>query len=150
MHRHMGSIMKKTFVPVAKMMTIQTVITLATTKGWHLHQMDIKNDFLQGELDEVYMVQPPNFKSSTHPQVVCRLKKSLYGLKEAPRARYSKITQYLHQIGFNMSKSNNSLFIRSESRGQVFIIIYVDDLVIGNNRQRFGLNRTEPNRETVA
>ena len=94
--------------------------------------MDVKNAFLQGELEEqVYMVQPPGFKSNTHPQAVCQLKKSLYGLKQAPRACHLKITQYLHQIGFKMSKSDNSLFIRSDSKGHVFIIIYVDDLVIG-------------------
>ena len=112
------------------MMTIQSVIALATSKGWQLHQMDIKNAFLQGELDEeVYMIQPPRFKLSTHPQAVCRLKKPLYGLKQAPRSWNSKITQYPHQIVFKMSKFNNSLFIPSDSR--VFIIIYVDDLVIG-------------------
>ena len=92
---------EETFAPVAKMTTIRTVIVLATAKGWDLHQMDVKNDFLQGELDEVYMVQPPSFKSSTHPKAI----------KRASRAWRSKITQYLHQIGFNMCKSDNSLFI---------------------------------------
>ena len=78
---------EETFAPVVKMMTIRTMIALATAKGWHLHQMDVKNTFLQGELDEeVYMVQPLSFKSSTHPQAVCRLRKPLYGLKQAPRA----------------------------------------------------------------
>ena len=94
--------------------------------------MDVKNTFLQGELDEeVYMVQPPGLKFSTYPQAVCRLKKLIYTLKQAPKACHSKITQYLHQISFKMSKSDNTLFVRSNSRGQVFIIIYVDDLVIG-------------------
>ena len=77
----------KTFAMVAKMTTIQTVIALAIAKGWHLHQMDVKNAFLQGELDEeVYMAQPPGFTLSSHPQVICRLKKSLCGLKQAPKA----------------------------------------------------------------
>ena len=61
------------------MITIRTVIVLASAKGWHHHQMDIKSAFLEGELgEEVYMVQPPDFKSSTHPQAVCQLKNSLY------------------------------------------------------------------------
>ena len=77
------------------------------------------------------MLKPPWFKSTTHPQAVCRLKKSLYSLKQAPRAWHSKITQYLHQIGFKMSKSNNSMFIRSDSKRHLFIIIYVDGLVNG-------------------
>ena len=76
-----------TFAPVAKMTTIRTVTALAATMGWHLHQIDVKNAFLQGELDEeVYMVQPPGFTLSSHPQVICRLKKSLCGLKQAPKA----------------------------------------------------------------
>ena len=123
---------EETFAPVAKMTTVRTVIAIAAAKGWHLHQMDVKNAFLQGELEEeVYMVQPPGFKSSIHPKAVCRLKKPLYGLKQAPRAWHSKITQYLHQIGFRMSKSDNSLYIRSDSASPLVIILYVDDLVIG-------------------
>ena len=77
----------------------------AVTKGWHLHQMDVKNAFLQGELEEeVYMIQPPGFESRVHPNAVCYLKKDLYGLKQEPCVWHSKITQYLHQIGFRMSK----------------------------------------------
>ena len=95
--------------------------------------MDVKNAFLQGELEEeVYMVQPPRFELSTHPTDVYRLKNPIYGPKQALRAWHSKKTQYLHQIGFKMSMSDKSLFIRSDSKGcQVFIRIYVDDLVIG-------------------
>ena len=75
------------------MTIVRTLIALAAAKGWHLHQMDVKNTFLQRKLEqEVYMVQPPGFKSSTHPTTVCRLKKPLYGLKKAPRAWHSKIT----------------------------------------------------------
>ena len=77
------------------------------------------------------MVQPHGFKSSTHATIFYQLKKPLYDLKQAPRAWHSKITQYLHQIGFKMSESDNSLFIRSDSRGKLLIIIYADDLVIG-------------------
>ena len=78
---------EETFAPMAKMTTILTKIALALAKGSHLHQMDVKNAFLQGEVEEkVYMVQPPRFKSSAHPQAVCGLKKPLYGLKQAPRA----------------------------------------------------------------
>ena len=77
------------------------------------------------------MIQPPGFESRVHPNVVSRLKKPLYGLKQTPRAWHSKITQYLHQIGFRMSKSDTSLYIRHESDNPIVIIVYVDDLVIG-------------------
>ena len=102
----------ETFALVAKMTMVWTMIALAAAKGWHLHQMDVKNTFLQGELEkELYMVQPPGFNSNTHPKSVCRLKKPIYGLKKALSAWHSKIMQYLHQIGFRMSKSDNSLYI---------------------------------------
>ena len=77
----------ETFAPVAKMTTVHVLLEVVAAKGWHLHQMDVKNAFLQGELEEqVYMVQPPDFTP------VCRLKKSLYGLKQAPRPWNTKIT----------------------------------------------------------
>ena len=64
-----------------------SISLLFVAKGWHLHQMDMKNIFLQGDLEEeVSMVQPPGFESSTHLATVCGLKKPLYGLKRAPRA----------------------------------------------------------------
>mgnify|MGYP002776103917 CR=1 FL=1 len=115
---------EETFSPVAKMTTVRTVIVLAAAKGWHLHQMDIKNTFLQGELEEeVYMIQPPGFESRAHLNAVCRLKKPLYSLEQAPRAWHSKITQYLHQIGFRMSKSDTSLYIQHESDNPIVIIL---------------------------
>ena len=85
--------------------------------------MNVKNGFLQGELEEeVYMVQPPGFEYNINPEAVCRLKKSFYGLKQAPHAWHSKITQYLHRIGFRMFKSDNSLYVRSDSSPIVIIL----------------------------
>ena len=93
--------------------------------------MDVKNAFLQGELEEqVYMVQHPRFQSVLSMSVVCRLKKSLYGLKEAPCAWNTKITHRLRRMGFSTSKSDSSIFIRQGQHGPVSILLYVDDLVI--------------------
>ena len=82
----------ETLVPIAKMTTVHVLLAIAAAKGWHLHQIDVKNAFLQGDLEkQVYMVQPPGFHSGTNTSTVCRLKKSLYGLKQAPRAWNAKI-----------------------------------------------------------
>ena len=81
----------ETFVPIAKMAIIRVLLAKAATKGWHLHQIDVKNAFLQGELEEhVYMVQSPGFQFDKNASNVCQLKKSLYGL--TPRARNTQIT----------------------------------------------------------
>ena len=74
--------------------------------------MDVKNAFLQGDLEEqVFMVQPPRFRSELNKSAVCRPKKSLYVLKKAPRAWNSKITQRLRKMGFEVSMSDLLLFI---------------------------------------
>jgi hypothetical protein len=72
---------EKTYSLVAKMITVRTISVMVITKGWSLHQMDVKNVFLHGDLQEVYMEQPPCYVDQTHPNLVYRLKKTLYGLK---------------------------------------------------------------------
>ena len=72
----------ETFAPAAKMAIVRSVITVAATKGWFMHQMDVKNAFLHGELqEEVYVEQPLGYVHPNYPDYVCRLRKALYGLK---------------------------------------------------------------------
>jgi hypothetical protein len=78
---------EETYSPIAKMTTIRSIITMAIAKGWSLHQMDVKNVFFHGDLqEEMYMEHPPGYVDQTHLNLVCRLKKALYGLKQAPKA----------------------------------------------------------------
>ena len=84
----------ETFAPVAKMDSIRLALTITTSKQWEVHHMDVKCDFLNGDLtEEIYMQKPKGFVSN--PSFVCRLKKSLYGLKQAPGAWYAKIDGFL-------------------------------------------------------
>nr|CAD1835482.1 unnamed protein product [Ananas comosus var. bracteatus] len=104
---------EETFSPVAKMTSVQVLISLASSMGWKMWQLDVKNAFLYGEVDrEIYMSQPPGFISKTSPNHVCRLKKAIYELKQAPRAWYGKIAQYLLFYGFHVSNSDPSMFVK--------------------------------------
>ena len=93
-----------TFSPVAKMTYVRLFISLAATHNWDLHQLDIKNAFLLGDLqEEVYMEQPPGFVSQGEIGKVCRLRKSLYGLKQSPRVWFGKFNQAVEKFGLQKS-----------------------------------------------
>ncbi|KAA0045164.1 Integrase, catalytic core [Cucumis melo var. makuwa] len=77
----------ETFSPVAKLTTVRVLLALAASEDWKLWQMDVKNAFLNGELDrDIYMKQPKGFEDKIHHDYVCKLRKALYGLKHALRA----------------------------------------------------------------
>ena len=98
---------------------------------WPLKQLDVSNAFLHGNVEEdLYMSQPQGYIDSTHPQYVCKLNRSLYGLKQAPRASFSRLTQCLHSLKFVSSKADNSLFILKQTNHFVFLLVYVDDIVV--------------------
>jgi hypothetical protein len=102
-----------TFSPVVKPATIRLVLALAAHFNWPLRQLDVKNAFLHGILqEEVYMSQPPGFEDSVHPHHVCKLHKSLYGLKQAPRAWNARFTQFLPSLGFATTYSDSSLIVK--------------------------------------
>jgi histone deacetylase 1/2 len=97
---------------VVKSTTIRLVLTLAVSRGWSLWQLNVKNTFLHGILEEeVYMKQPPGFEDPYTPHFICKLDKALYGLKQAPRAWFARLSIKLHALGFVPSKADTSLFL---------------------------------------
>ncbi|GJY48354.1 ribonuclease H-like domain-containing protein [Tanacetum coccineum] len=119
----------ETFSPVVKPGTIRTVLSLAASRHWSIHQLDVKNAFLHGDLFEtVYMHQPLGFRDSKHPDYVCLLQRSLYGLKQAPRAWFQRFATYVTRVGFHHSRCDTSLFIYRQGMDTAYLLLYVDDI----------------------
>ncbi|GJX48850.1 ribonuclease H-like domain-containing protein [Tanacetum coccineum] len=110
--RQLGVDFDETFSPVVKPTTICMVLSLSMPRQWPIHQLDVKNAFLNGDLSEtVYMHQPPGFVDSRYPHHVCLLQRSLYGLKQAPRAWFQHFAGHATRAEFYHSRCDSSLFI---------------------------------------
>lgn len=102
------------FAPVARLESVRLLLALAACEGWALHHMDVKSAFLNGVLQEelVYVEQPPGFVLRGQEHKVLHLVKALYGLRQAPRAWYSKLDESLLQLGFKRSASEHAVYLR--------------------------------------
>jgi hypothetical protein len=120
----------ETFRPVMKLATVRTVLATAVSHDWPVQQHDVKNAFLHGTLSEtIFCSQPIGFADPAHPDLVCRLHKSLYGLKQVPRAWYSRFTTYLLSLGFIEAKADTSLFIFCQGADTIYLLLYIDDII---------------------
>jgi len=121
----------ETFAPVAKMSTVRTLVSLAANGGWKLHQLDVKNAFLHGDLvEEVYMEVPPGFGTKQTVGKVCRLKKSLYGLKQSPRAWFDRFRRAMVGMEYRQTNADHTVFFKHHGAHTTILAVYVDDMII--------------------
>lgn len=118
---------------MARLETFRILISLVNEKDFFLHKLDVKNAFLQGELkEEIYMKIPEGMKRSVN--LVCKLNKTLYGLRQAPRAWNQVFDEFIRNLGLQQSELDKCLYSGTFGQGKVYILLYVDDiLIVGSN-----------------
>jgi hypothetical protein len=115
--------------------SIRALLALAVKQGMLIHQMDVVTAFLNGELtEEIFMEQPPGFVESGREEMVCKLKKSLYGLKQSPRCWNATFRRFMTEDGFKESDADPCVYIRKRNTLSI-VAVYVDDLIIITEHQ---------------
>jgi hypothetical protein len=128
----------ETYAPVARLESIHILLAYATHHDFKLHQMDVKSAFLNGPLqEEVYVEKPPGFEDFKFPNHVYKLHKALYGHKEAPRAWYECLKDFLLKNGFEIGKVDSTFFIQRNGKDILVCQIYVDDIILGSTNDKF-------------
>lgn len=121
----------ETFAPVVKWSTLRTIVAIAAACGWPISHLDVITAFLNGKLREtIYMRQPPGYELKGFEHLVCRLKRSIYGLKQSPRTWYEEIDKYLRTQGWNRSLADPNLYFIHNGEYITILLLYVDDLLV--------------------
>ncbi|RVW98913.1 Retrovirus-related Pol polyprotein from transposon TNT 1-94 [Vitis vinifera] len=125
---------KETFSPVSSKDSFRIIMALVAHYDLELHQMDVKTVFLNGNIDEtIYMVQPENFESNDSKQLVCRLKRSIYGLKQASRQWYRKFDQVITSFGFKENTVDQCIYLKFSGNKFIILVLYVDDILLASS-----------------
>lgn len=135
-HRE-GVDFEQVFAPVARIETVILLLALAARCGWRVHHMDVKSAFLNGDLvEEVYVQQPPSFvvENGKGKGKVLKLKKAMYGLRQAPRA-WNALDKELLKLGFVRNPLEHAVYRHTENKGFLLVSVYVDDLIITGTSQ---------------
>ncbi|GJW18426.1 ribonuclease H-like domain-containing protein [Tanacetum coccineum] len=130
--------LSKFSIPVVKPATIRTVLSLAVSRNWPIHQLDVKNAFLHGHLSEiVYMHQPLGFVDPNKPNYVFQLQRSLYGLKQASFVFVFSVLQMPHEDRFQHIQTDSSLFVFHRGSDIAYLLLYVDDIILTASSSAF-------------
>ena len=127
------------FAPVARYDSIRSVLAIGTQENFEIHQMDVKSAFLNGELEEeLYMKQPEGFINKEHSEKVCRLKRSLYGLKQSARCWNLVIDSFLKSMNYKQNVADPCVYYKHEvvdgKKIIMLIAVYVDDSILCSNQ----------------
>ncbi|GJR62032.1 retrotransposon protein, putative, ty1-copia subclass [Tanacetum coccineum] len=125
---------EETLSPVADIRAIRILISITTYYDYEIWQMDVKTAFLNGYLDEdIYMVQPEGFVDPNHPRKVCKLQRSIYGLKQASRSWNKRFDEEIKRFGFTQNLDEPCVYQKASGSNVTFLILYVDDIIIMGN-----------------
>jgi len=129
------------FAPVVSFEAVRILLAVAALEGWEIHGMDVKSAFLHGDLEEEIYMELPELPASFPPfphSKVARLKKSLYGLRQAARVWSKKIHEALLELGFIRRYSDGGIYVYRQQEGDtditVVLLLYVDDMLIMGNK----------------
>lgn len=129
--QHPGEDYDQTFDPVVQLSAIHILLALATMHDWEVVQLDVKTAFLKGFLQEdIYMLQPHGYVVKGKEKDVCKLKRSIYGLKQSGKSWYERMGGYLIVCGFSKCPSDGNIYIRRSCYFIVILALYVDDCII--------------------
>ncbi|CAM8905250.1 unnamed protein product [Rhodiola kirilowii] len=134
-NQKLGKDYKHTFSPVAKLPTVRIVLALATARGWPFFQLDINNAFLHGFIEEDIFMKVPEGYSKASPHQVCKLKRSLYSLKQASRQWNHELSSFLVSLGYKQSINDYSLFTKAKGSTFTVLLVYVDDILLTGDDQ---------------
>ncbi|GJR67055.1 retrotransposon protein, putative, ty1-copia subclass [Tanacetum coccineum] len=122
---------EETFSPVADIRAIRILISIAAFYDYEIYQMDVKTAFLNGYIDkDIYMVQPEGFVDPKHPIKVCKLQRSIYGLKQASRSWNIRFDKEIKKFGFAQNLNEPCIYQKASGCNVTFLILYVDDIII--------------------
>jgi len=120
-----------TFMPVAKLAAIHSVLAMAAADDMEMHQIDIKGAYLNGELtnrEVIYMSQPPSYHIPNSPHLVCHLQKTLYNLKQSGHQWYQCLVDIMLQhLGFMCCDVNQAVFFHRQGQTMIIVLVHVDD-----------------------
>ena len=125
------------FSPVAKVTSIRLILSVVVAFDFEVEQMDVKTTFLHGDLEEeIYMNQPKGFVVKGKKELVCKLNKSMYGLKQSPRMWYQKFDTFIWGLGFTKIKVDHCVYFKLIGGRVIYLVLYVDDMfLVGNDKE---------------